>query len=59
MPDLERGEPLFYSDTSAALTQLKQDPAYGWLNEISSVPPQQALRHLDQAFRTFFDGRAR
>ena len=30
-----------------------------WLNEVSSVPPQQALRHLDKAFRNFFDGRAR
>jgi putative transposase len=32
---------------------------YGWLNEVSSVPTQQALRHLDKAFRNFFDGRAR
>src|SRR5262249_9228023 len=23
------------------------------------VPPQQALRHLDRAFRTFFEGRAK
>ena len=55
----QRGEHVFYSDTSAALTQLKQDPAYGWLHEVSCVPPQQALRHLDKAFRNFFDGRAK
>src|SRR5215472_15482487 len=55
----ERGEHLFYSDTSTALTQLKQQTEYGWLNEVSSVPPQQALRHLDRAFRTFFEGRAK
>jgi len=29
-----------------------------WLNTVSSVPLQQALRHLDQAFRNFFEGRA-
>ena len=37
----ERGEHLFYRDTSAALTQLKQDPDYGWLNEVSCVPPNR------------------
>jgi putative transposase len=26
---------------------------------VSSVPPQQALRHLDRAFRNFFEGRAK
>ena len=55
----ERGEHVFYRDTSAALSRLKGQPAYGWLKEVSSVPPQQALRHLDKAFRNFFDGRAR
>jgi putative transposase len=29
------------------------------LNEVSSVPLQQALRHLDTAFRHFFEGRAK
>src|SRR5712692_7378670 len=50
---------LSYADTSAMLTQLKKQPAYAWLNEVSSVPPQQALRHLDRAFRNFFEGRAK
>jgi putative transposase len=55
----ERGEHLFYRDTSAALTTLKQQEATSWLNEVSCVPPQQALRHLDKAFRNFFEGRAK
>ena len=55
----QRGEHVFYSDTSAALTTLKQQEATSWLNEVSCVPPQQALRHLDKAFRNFFEGRAR
>jgi putative transposase len=54
----ERHEQLCYQDTSAALTTLKQHPETTWLNEVSSVPIQQALRHLDTAFRNFFDGRA-
>ena len=29
------------------------------MNEVSCVPTQQALRHLDKAFRNFFDGRAK
>src|SRR5689334_8276223 len=55
----QRGEHVFYRETSAALTTLKQQEATCWLNEMSSVPPQQALRHLDKAFRNFFEGRAK
>jgi putative transposase len=47
-----------YHDTSAALTKLKQQDDHVWLSEVSSVPLQQALRHLDRAFRNFFEGRA-
>ena len=49
---------LYYKDLSEALTHLKQQPDYSWLNEVSSVPLQQALRHLDKAFLHFFEGRA-
>jgi putative transposase len=49
---------LYYSDTSARLSQLKQQPEYAWLNDVASVPLQQSLRHLDRAFRNFFEGRA-
>ncbi len=55
----QRQERVSYADTSAALTALKREPATAWLNEVSSVPPQQALRHLDRAFRNFFEGRAK
>jgi putative transposase len=48
-----------YHETSAQLTLLKQQEEYAWLNEVSSVPTQQALRHLDKAFRNFFEGRAK
>ncbi len=54
----ERQERIYYSDTSARLTALKQQPEYSWLNEVASVPLQQALRHLDKAFKNFFEGRA-
>jgi putative transposase len=48
-----------YAQTDAALTALKKDPELAWLNEVSCVPLQQALRHQHQAFRAFFAKRAR
>jgi putative transposase len=54
----QRQERVYYADTSAALTELKHQPEYTWLNEVSCVPTQQSLRHLDKAFRNFFEGRA-
>ncbi len=50
---------LYYSDTSALLTELKKQEEYTWLNDVSCVPTQQALRHLDKAFRNFFAGHAK
>jgi putative transposase len=55
----QRQERIRYADTSSALTQLKHEPGTAWLNEVSSVPTQQALRHLDRAFRNFFEGRTK
>src|SRR2546427_6283367 len=46
-----------YHETSAHLTLLKKQTP--WLNEVSSVSLQQALSHLDRAFRHFFEGRAK
>jgi putative transposase len=54
----ERRERLGYDDTSAALTVLKQQPEMVWLTEVSSVPLQQALRHLERAFYNCFKRRA-
>ena len=55
----QRQERIGYAATSATLTALKRVPETAWLNEVSSVPTQQALRHLDRAFRNFFEGRAK
>ncbi len=54
-----RQERMGYHDTSAALTLLKKQPEYAWLNDVSSVPLQQALRHLQTAFGNFFAKRGR
>lgn len=43
-----------YHETSAELTALKQEPTHIWLNEVSCVPVQQSLRHLQTAFVNFF-----
>jgi putative transposase len=45
-------------DLSAAITALKKEEGTAWLKEVSSVPLQQALRHLDTAYTNFFEGRA-
>lgn len=55
----ERQERMGYHETSAALTALKKTEEYAWLNEVSSVPVQQALRHLQTAFTHFFAKRAK
>lgn len=55
----QRQERVGYHETSAALTKLKREPEFVWLNEVSSVPVQQALRHLQTAFANFFAKRAR
>ena len=51
----QEGQSLYYTDLAAMLPALKQQ--YPWLAEVSSVPLQQALRHLDRAFVNFFEGR--
>lgn len=48
-----------YHDTSALLTELKKQPETIWLNEVSSVPVQQSLRHLQTAFGNFFAKRTK
>ena len=48
-----------YSATSALLTGWKKTTELGFLTEVSSVPLQQTLRHLQGAFSNFFAGRAR
>ena len=48
-----------YRETDAALTAMKRLPELAFLNEVSSVPLQQALRHQHQAVDAFSAGRAR
>ncbi len=48
-----------YAQTDRALTEMKKDPDLAFLNEVSSVPLQQALRHQHKAFSAFFARRAR
>ncbi|WP_089006923.1 RNA-guided endonuclease InsQ/TnpB family protein [Micromonospora viridifaciens] len=48
-----------YVQSSAWLTEWKRTDDLAFLNEVSSVPLQQALRHLQAAFAAFWDKRAR
>ncbi|WUH99734.1 transposase [Spirillospora sp. NBC_00431] len=47
-----------YAQTSAMLTAWKRSPELAFLGEVSSVPLQQALRHLHAGFVNFFAKRA-
>ncbi|GAA5032523.1 RNA-guided endonuclease InsQ/TnpB family protein [Streptomyces siamensis] len=47
-----------YVQSSAALTEWKKSEELAFLNEVSCVPLQQALRHLQAAFGNFFAKRA-
>ena len=55
----QRQERVNYNATSAMLTGWKQTEDLGFLNEVSSVPLRQTLRHLQGAFAAFWDKRAR
>ena len=55
----ERSERVGYSQTSTMLTSWKHLEDLQFLNEVSSVPLQQGLRHLQTAFSNFFAGRAK
>lgn len=45
-----------YAQTSSWLTGWKQEEELAFLNEVSCVPLQQGLRHLQSAFSNFFAG---
>lgn len=55
----QRQERIGYSETSSSLTQWKKEESLSFLRDISSVPLQQGLRHLQSAFTNFFEGRAK
>ncbi|MDT0487158.1 RNA-guided endonuclease InsQ/TnpB family protein [Streptomyces doebereineriae] len=54
-----RQERVNYNQTSAMLTAWKKTEELAFLNDVSSVPLQQTLRHLQSAFTHFFAKRAR
>lgn len=49
---------LGYAETDRRLTHLKRQPDTVWLQEVSCVPLQQALRDLQTAYTNFFEKRA-
>lgn len=53
----KNGERIGYPETDRRLTLLKREPATAWLNEVSSVCLQQALRDLQVSYSNFFDKR--
>jgi putative transposase len=55
----DQKEKVGYVKSSAMLTALKKEPECNWLNDVSSVPLQQCLRHQQMAFKNFFEGRAK
>lgn len=54
-----RQERVNYNATSAMLTAWKKTEELFYLSEVSSVPLQQTLRHLQGAFTNFFGNRAK
>jgi putative transposase len=54
-----RLERVGYNETSGMLTQWKKQEDLQFLNEVSSVPLQQGLRHLQKAFSNFWAGCAK
>lgn len=55
----QRQERVNYNATSAMLTAWKKTDELAFLNEVSSVPLQQTLRHLQGAFTSFWEKRSR
>ena len=53
----EKQERIGYKQTSSMLTSWKKEDALKFLNDVSCVPLQQGLRHLQAAFTNFFAGR--
>ncbi|MCJ0868517.1 transposase [Streptomyces sp. AP-93] len=54
-----RQERVNYNATSAMLTAWKKTEGLAYLSEVSSVPLQQGLRHLQGAFANFFAKRGK
>ncbi|MEG4531406.1 RNA-guided endonuclease TnpB family protein [Microcoleus sp. D2_18a_D3] len=55
----QTSERVGYEQTSSMLTSWKKEQELDFLNEVSCVPLQQGLRHLQKAFTNFWAGRAK
>ncbi|PHM11206.1 RNA-guided endonuclease InsQ/TnpB family protein [Nostoc sp. 'Peltigera malacea cyanobiont' DB3992] len=55
----EHQERVGYIESNSMLTNWKKQEDLQFLNDVSSVPLQQGLRHLQTAFSNFFAGRAK
>ncbi|MDJ0742699.1 MAG: RNA-guided endonuclease TnpB family protein [Xenococcaceae cyanobacterium MO_167.B27] len=55
----QRQERIDYKQTSSLLTSWKKTEELDFLNEVSCVPLQQCLRHLQKAFANFWGKRAK
>ncbi|MFG2732900.1 RNA-guided endonuclease InsQ/TnpB family protein [Streptomyces canus] len=55
----QQGERVNYNATSAMLTEWKKTEEMAYLCEVSSVPLQQCLRHLQGAFVNFWEKRGK
>ena len=55
----DRQERVQYKETSSLLTDWKKTEDLDFLNEVSCVPLQQCLRHLQKAFANFWGKRAK
>jgi putative transposase len=55
----EKQERIDYKQTSSLLTSWKKNEELQFLNEVSCVPLQQCLRHLQKAFFNFWGKRAK
>jgi putative transposase len=55
----QRQEKIGYVAANTFLSKLKKDEETAFLNEVSSVPLQQCLRHQQTAFKNFFESRAK
>jgi putative transposase len=55
----EKQERIDYKQTSSLLTSWKKTEDLQFLNEVSCVPLQQCLRHLQKAFANFWGKRAK
>ena len=55
----QTGKGLTYHNNALALTQLKKQPEFEWLNNVNSQSLQQTLRNLDVAYNNFFNKHAK